>query len=57
LEAGAAIRCNNLAAAAWKIRALLDDSARLARMRTAAKSLGRPGAAAAIAENALTLLD
>jgi len=57
LEAGAAIRCNNLPAAAWKIAALLDDSARLARMREAAKSLGRPGAAAAIAEDTLRLVD
>ena len=57
LEAGAAIRCNNLPAAAWKIAALLDDSARLTRMREAAKSLGRPRAAAAIAEDALRLLD
>ena len=57
LEAGAAIRCNNLPAAAWKIAALLDDSARLAKMRDAAKSLGRPAAAADIAEDALRLLD
>jgi processive 1,2-diacylglycerol beta-glucosyltransferase len=57
LEAGAAIRCNNLPAAAWKIAALLDDPARLARMRDAARGLGRPGAAAAIAEDALRLLD
>ena len=57
LEAGAAIRCNNLPAAAWKIAALLDDSAKFARIREAAKSLGRPGAATAIAEDALRLLD
>jgi processive 1,2-diacylglycerol beta-glucosyltransferase len=57
LEAGAAIRCNNLPAAAWKIAALLDDPARLARMRDAARSLGRPDAAATIAEDALRLLD
>jgi processive 1,2-diacylglycerol beta-glucosyltransferase len=57
LEAGAAIRCNNLPAAAWKIAALLDDSARLARMREAARSFGRPGAAAAIAEDAMRLVD
>ena len=57
LEAGAAIRCNNLPAAAWKIAALLDDSARLARMREAARILGRPGAAAAIAEDAMRLVD
>ena len=57
LEAGAAIRCNNLPVAAWKIAALLDDSARWVRIREAAKNLGRPGAAAAIAEDALRLLD
>jgi processive 1,2-diacylglycerol beta-glucosyltransferase len=57
LEAGAAIRCNNLPAAAWKIAGLLDDSARLARMKEAARGLGRPGAAAAIAEDAIRLLD
>jgi processive 1,2-diacylglycerol beta-glucosyltransferase len=57
LEAGAAIRCNNLPAAAWKIAALVDDTARLARMRDAARNLGKPGAAARIAEDALRLLD
>jgi len=57
LEAGAAIRCNNLPAAAWKIAALLDDAARLTRMRDAAKKLGRPAAAAAIAEDAMRLID
>jgi processive 1,2-diacylglycerol beta-glucosyltransferase len=57
LEAGAAIRCNNLPAAAWKIAALLDDPPRLTRMRDATRSLGRPGAAAAIAEDAIRLLD
>ena len=57
LEAGAAIRCNNLPAAAWKIAALLDDAKRLARMRDAASGLGKPGAAARIAEDAIRLLD
>jgi processive 1,2-diacylglycerol beta-glucosyltransferase len=57
LEAGAAIRCNNLPAAAWKIAGLLDDSTRLARMKEAARGLGRPCAAAAIAEDAIRLLD
>jgi len=57
LETGAAIRCNNLPAAAWKIAKLLDDPARLARMRDAAHRMGKPGAAAAIAEDALRLLD
>ncbi len=57
LEAGAAIRCNNLPAAAWKIAKLLDDPARLTKMRDAARGMGRPGAAAAIAEDALRLVD
>ena len=57
LEAGAAIRCNNLPAAAWKVATLLDDAARLNRMRESARKLGRPTAAAAIAEDALRLID
>jgi processive 1,2-diacylglycerol beta-glucosyltransferase len=56
LEAGAAIRCNNLPAAAWKIATLLDDGGRLSRMREAAQRMGKPNAAAQIAEEALTLL-
>ncbi|HYA98219.1 MAG TPA: glycosyltransferase, partial [Methylomirabilota bacterium] len=56
LEAGAAIRCNNLPAAAWKIGKLLDTPARLARMRQAAAAMGRPRAAAEIAADALTLI-
>jgi processive 1,2-diacylglycerol beta-glucosyltransferase len=57
LEEGAAIRCNNLPAAAWKIAGLLDDPARLAKMREAARRMGRPRAAAAIAEDALRLVN
>jgi processive 1,2-diacylglycerol beta-glucosyltransferase len=57
LESGAAIRCNNLPAAAWKIATLLDDPVRLNRMREVARTLGKPTAAAAIAEDALRLLD
>jgi processive 1,2-diacylglycerol beta-glucosyltransferase len=57
LEAGAAIRCNNLPAAAWKIAALLENAPRLARMRDATRGMARPGAAAAIAEDALRLID
>ncbi len=56
LEAGAAIRCNNLPAAAWKIASLLEDRARLERMRAAARAMARPRAAAEIAEDALTLV-
>lgn len=56
LEAGAAIRCNNIPAAAWKIAKLVGDERRMARMKEAARSMGRPGAAADIAEDALGLL-
>jgi processive 1,2-diacylglycerol beta-glucosyltransferase len=49
LEAGAAIRCNNLPALAWKIDRLLDDPARLAAMRANARRLARPHAAREIA--------
>jgi len=56
LEAGAAMRCNNLPAAAWKIARLLDNPERLARMREAAQRMGKPDAAAEIAEDALRLL-
>lgn len=56
LERGAAIRCNNLPVAAWKIAQLLDDPGRLGRMRAAAEALGRPRAAAEIAADALDLL-
>jgi hypothetical protein len=44
-----------LPAAAWKIATLLDD--RLERGREAAGEFGKPVAAAAIAEDALRLLD
>jgi len=57
LEAGAAIRCNNLPAAAWKIATLLDDEARLAAMRRAAAKLSRPDAARKIVDDALGLLN
>jgi processive 1,2-diacylglycerol beta-glucosyltransferase len=56
LEAGAAIRCNNLPAAAWKIAKLLDDPARMVKIRNAAAQLARPNAAADIAEDSLRLL-
>lgn len=57
LEAGAAIRCNNLPAAAWKIAKLFDDPSRMETMRKATASMARPRAAADIAEDALRLLD
>ena len=57
LEAGVAIRCNNLPVAAWKVAALLDDPARLKRMQEAASRMARPNAAAEIAEDALALVN
>src|SRR5579859_6275055 len=47
----------NLPAAAWKIAALLDDSARLGKMREAALHMSKPNSAANIAQDALRLLD
>ena len=49
LEAGVAIRCNNLPVLAWKIDRLLADPARLAAMRANARRLARPHAARDIA--------
>src|SRR5712692_1074626 len=57
LERGAAIRCNNLPAAAWKIARLMDDPARLAQMAAAARAMAHPRAASEIAADALALLD
>lgn len=56
LEAGAAVRCNNLPAAPWKIAALLERPERLAAMKSAAAKMARPDAARVIVEDALRLL-
>ncbi len=53
LEEGAAIRCNNLPALAYKVDALLGDPARLARMKAAVARLARPAAALEIASTIL----
>ena len=45
LEEGAAVRCNNLPAIAYKIDRLLDDQPRLAAMRQNVRRLARPRAA------------
>jgi processive 1,2-diacylglycerol beta-glucosyltransferase len=45
LEEGVAIRCNNLPALAYKVDRLLDDTGRVAAMRTNALRLARPNAA------------
>jgi processive 1,2-diacylglycerol beta-glucosyltransferase len=49
LEAGAALKCTEVTLVAYKLRRLLDDPARLQRMRECARNLGRPNAAAEIA--------
>jgi processive 1,2-diacylglycerol beta-glucosyltransferase len=56
LEAGAAIRCNNLPAAAWKIASLMDQPEKLGAMKRAAAAMARPDAARRIARDALELL-
>lgn len=45
LEAGAAIRCNNLPTLAYKLDRLLADPARFARMQASVAALARPQAA------------
>jgi processive 1,2-diacylglycerol beta-glucosyltransferase len=55
LEAGAAIRCNNLPVLAYKIDLLLDDPARFAAMQASARRLARPRAAYGIVNKLLEL--
>ncbi len=50
LERGAALRANSLAHLVFKVKRLLGDPARLARMRSAAKAAARPDAAFSIAD-------
>lgn len=57
LEEGAAIRCNNLPALAYKIDRLLDDPARMQAMRANVARLARPHAAEEIAATLLASLD
>jgi processive 1,2-diacylglycerol beta-glucosyltransferase len=53
LENGAAIKVNNIATLPYKLSKLLDDPARLAQLKAAARRLGRPQAAFDIARFAL----
>src|SRR5262245_52390595 len=57
LEAGAAIRCNNLPVLAYKLDRLLDDAPRLARMRENVRRLARPHAARDVVRIALGLAE
>jgi processive 1,2-diacylglycerol beta-glucosyltransferase len=53
LEKGAAIKFNDVTVITYKIDKLLDEPERLARMREAARGLGRPNAAQVIVETLL----
>jgi len=53
LEAGVAVRCNNLPTLAYKIEQLLANPARLGAMRKAAALFGRPDAARVIVQTLL----
>ncbi|HEX8070501.1 MAG TPA: glycosyltransferase [Pyrinomonadaceae bacterium] len=55
LEEGAALRCNNLPALAYKLDRLLDDPARFAAMQQNARRLGHPRAAFDIVNKLLAL--
>jgi len=54
---GAAVRGNNLPAAAWKIAGLVECPEKLAAMKSAAAGMARPQAARVIVEDALGLLN
>jgi processive 1,2-diacylglycerol beta-glucosyltransferase len=55
LEEGVAIRCNNLPVLADKLDRLLNDPARMDRMRDNARRLARPDAAGAVVTKLLSL--
>ena len=55
LEAGAAIRCNNLPVLAYKLDRLLDDGARMTRMRQSVARLAKPNAARDVVRISLEL--
>ncbi len=55
LEAGAAIRCNNLPVLSYKLDKLLDDPKRFAKMQKNARKIGHPNAAHDIVKKLLSL--
>src|SRR5213594_3429503 len=55
LEAGVAIRCNNMPVLAYKVDRLMDDTARFARMQASVHRLARPHAARDIVNKLLDL--
>lgn len=56
LERGAGIKVNNPRLLGYRILRLLEDPGRLAELRRAARALGQPAAAQAIADDALRML-
>jgi processive 1,2-diacylglycerol beta-glucosyltransferase len=50
LEAGVAIRCNNLPTLSYKLDRLLSNGARLAQMQANSRKMGRPNAAREIVQ-------
>jgi len=55
LEEGAAVRCNNLPALAYKIDALIETPEKLAKMGENARAMGRPEAAFTVVDRLVTL--
>ena len=55
LEAGVAVRSNNLPTLAYKLNRLLAENGRLARMQAASKKMGRPNAARDIVKRVIEL--
>ncbi len=55
LEEGAAVRCNNLPALAYKIDTLIDTPGKLTQMSEQARTMGQPQAAFAIADRLTSL--
>jgi processive 1,2-diacylglycerol beta-glucosyltransferase len=53
LEAGVAVKCNDLVLLPYKLNLLLRDNRRLQVMRSAARSLGRPDAAEVVVDTLL----
>jgi processive 1,2-diacylglycerol beta-glucosyltransferase len=54
LEAGVSVKCNDLVLLPYKVDLLLSDNARLQAMSNAARSLGRPDAAAVVVDTLLS---
>jgi len=54
LEHGAALKAHDLTGLVWRVRGLLDDPVRLARLRASAQALGRPNAADAVLDAVLS---